>query len=417
MGEIVHLHIGQCGVQVAAQFWPYVATEYGINSDQSCTGSYSPHHYFYEQADSHFMPRAVLVDTDPNSLDRVSAGAAGNMFLPESLVAGHGSCGNVWAKGNYTDGCEVGDVAWEQMRKQVEKCDRLVGFQLTHSLGGGAGSGLGSRMLQRLREEHCCRIVQTVAVFPQPDFSDSILEAYNAVLSFTELTQHADQVVVLDNKALGRLCNRYLQMEPRFPHMNALIAYALSSVTATHRFSSQPGCSFRKLQVHLSPFFQQHFHFITCAPVGIAEAPSTAFQLAEQVLDPLNVMCSLDPRAGYYQGALCLTRGALPPQDMDAEMRMRQDRWSPYFLPSLQERIHIASCKVPAPKFSLSGCMLGNSSAITQVLKPLQEKFGRMFKRRAYLQYYEACGMDQMEFVEGISTLEDLIALYASSEC
>ena len=416
MGEIVHLHLGQCGVQVAAQFWPYVATEYGIQSDQTCTGPYSPHHYFHEQADAHLVPRAVLVDTDPNSLDRVSAGAAGGMFLPESLVAGHGSCGNLWAKGMYTDGCEIGDVAWEQVRKQVEKCERLVGFQLTHSLGGGAGSGLGCRMLQRLREEHCCRIVQNFAVFPQPDHSDSVLEAYNAVLCFSEFTQHADQVVVLDNKALGRLCSRYLQVEPRLHHMNTLIAYALSTVTAAHRYSSQPGCSFRKLQVHLSPFFQQHFHFMTCAPVGQAEAPSSAFQLAEQVLDPLNVMCSLDSRAGHYLGALCISRGALSLQDMDAEMRVRQDRWSPYFLPSLQERIHIAACQVPAPDYSMSGCLVGNSSAITQVLKPLQEQFSRMFRRRSYLQHYEACGMDQMEFVEGTSVLADLIASYEGSE-
>jgi len=44
--------------------------------------------------------------------------------------------GKNWAKGYYTEGTDL--------RKQAEACDRLQGFTLTHSLGGGAGSGLGS---------------------------------------------------------------------------------------------------------------------------------------------------------------------------------------------------------------------------------------------------------------------------------
>ena len=35
----------------------------------------------------------------------------------------------------------------EKVRKQVELCDSLQGFHLTHSLGGGTGSGLGTYIL------------------------------------------------------------------------------------------------------------------------------------------------------------------------------------------------------------------------------------------------------------------------------
>lgn len=416
MGEIIHLNVGQCGVQIAAQFWPYIAAEYQINSDQHCTGSHNPHHYFHEKKDSHWEPRAVLIDTDPNSLDWLSSGAVGSMFSPENLVAGHGSCGNVWARGMYTDGCAVGDVAKEQIRKQAEKCERLAGFQITHSLGGGLGSGLGCWLLQKLREDFCGKIVQTFSVFPHIDHSDSVLETYNSVLCFTELTQHANQVIVLDNKALGRICKRYLQVEPRFPHMNTLVAAAISTLTASQRYGSQPGCSFRKLQVHLSPFCMHHFLFMSYAPVGLAEAPKNAFELVEQALDPRNVMCSLDPRAGRYLSALCISRGAVSPQDMDTEMRMRQDHWSPYFLPYLQERIHSVACSVPGPDSPLSASLLGNSSAITQVFRPLKERFDRMYRRRAYLKHYEICGMDNMEFIEAVSSLGDLISGYEQHE-
>ena len=47
----------------------------------------------------------------------------------------------------------AGDLTVQEVvRKQVEQCDALQGFQLIHSLGGGTGSGLGSLLLSKLRE-------------------------------------------------------------------------------------------------------------------------------------------------------------------------------------------------------------------------------------------------------------------------
>ena len=40
------------------------------------------------------------------------------------------------------------------VRKEAEGCDLLQGFQLCHSLGGGTGSGLGTRILTSLQEEY-----------------------------------------------------------------------------------------------------------------------------------------------------------------------------------------------------------------------------------------------------------------------
>lgn len=413
MGEIINLHIGQCGVQVAAQFWPYVASEYHLDQNLHCAGSHSPHHYFHESSGNVWEPRAVIVDTDSNSVDWLCAGAAGRMFSSEMAIGGRGGCDNLWAKGMYTDGVFVADVTLEQIRKQAEKCDRLAGFHITHSLGGGTGSGLGCWVLQRLREYFCSSIVQTFSVFPQPDHSDSVLEVYNSVLSFSELSQHADEVMVLDNKALGRICSRYLQVEPQFSHMNTLISHGISNITCPHRFPSTTSCSFRKLQVHLTPYPSQHFHFMSCAPLlNQSEAPKSAFQLVDQLMDPGNTMCSLDPRAGIYRSAVAIARGDITKQDLEAEVGMRQDKWSPYFLPYLQDRIHAISCKVPEPETPLSACFIGNSSAIGGVLKRIAHQYDVMLRRRAYLQYYENQGMDRMEFTEARSAIEDIIGDY-----
>lgn len=47
-------------------------------------------------------------------------------------------------------------------------CDTLQGFQLTHSLGGGTGSGMGTLLISKIREEYPDRIMNTFSVMPSP---------------------------------------------------------------------------------------------------------------------------------------------------------------------------------------------------------------------------------------------------------
>lgn len=54
------------------------------------------------------------------------------------------------------------------MRKESEGCDCLQGFQLAHSLGGGTGSGLGTLLISKIREEYPDRIMNTFSVVPSP---------------------------------------------------------------------------------------------------------------------------------------------------------------------------------------------------------------------------------------------------------
>jgi len=60
---------------------------------------------------------------------------------------------------------------WEKnvcFRKEAESCDCLQGFQLTHSLGGGTGSGMGTLLISKIREEYPDRIMTTYSIVPSP---------------------------------------------------------------------------------------------------------------------------------------------------------------------------------------------------------------------------------------------------------
>ena len=88
-----------------------------------------------------------------------------------SPLAGQSGAGNNWAKGHYTEGAELVDNVIDVVRKEVEECDCMQGFQLKHSLGGGTGSGMGTLLISKIREEYPDRIMNTFSVMPSPKVS------------------------------------------------------------------------------------------------------------------------------------------------------------------------------------------------------------------------------------------------------
>lgn len=57
------------------------------------------------------------------------------------------------------------------VRKEAEGCDCLQGFQITHSLGGGTGAGMGTLLISKIREEFPDRMMATFSVVPSPKVS------------------------------------------------------------------------------------------------------------------------------------------------------------------------------------------------------------------------------------------------------
>lgn len=84
------------------------------------------------------------------------------------FASGQSGAGNNWAKGHYTEGAELVDSVLDVVRKEAESCDCLQGFQLTHSLGGGTGSGMGTLLISKIREEYPDRMMLTFSIVPSP---------------------------------------------------------------------------------------------------------------------------------------------------------------------------------------------------------------------------------------------------------
>merc|ERR1712178_54026 len=130
MREIVHIQAGQCGNQIGAKFWEVISDEHGIDP----TGTYHGDSdlqlerinvYFNEATGGRYVPRAILMDLEPGTMDSVRAGPFGQLFRPDNFVFGQTGAGNNWAKGHYTEGAELIDSVLDVVRKEAESCDCL----------------------------------------------------------------------------------------------------------------------------------------------------------------------------------------------------------------------------------------------------------------------------------------------------
>jgi tubulin beta len=373
--------------------------------------------YFNEASGGRYVPRAVLLDLEPGTMDSIRAGPIGAVFRPDNFVFGQSGAGNNWAKGHYTEGAELIDSVMDVVRKEAEGCDCLQGFQLTHSLGGGTGSGMGTLLVSKIREEYPDRMMCTFSVVPSPKVSDTVVEPYNCTLSVHQLVENADECFVLDNEALYDICFRTLKLtNPTFGDLNHLISSVMSGITCCLRFPGQLNSDLRKLAVNLIPFPRLHFFMVGFAPLTSRGSQSyrslSVPELTQQMWDAKNMMCAADPRHGRYLTASALFRGRLSSKEVDEQMLGVQNKNSSYFVEWIPNNVKSSICDVPPTGMKMSATFIGNSTAVQEMFKRVSEQFTAMFRRKAFLHWYTGEGMDEMEFTEAESNMNDLVSEY-----
>ncbi|XP_032456495.1 tubulin beta chain-like isoform X2 [Nasonia vitripennis] len=350
-------------------------------------------------------------------MDSVRSGPYGEIYHPDNFVFGNSGAGNNWAKGHYTDGAELVDNVMEVIRRETESCDCPQGFQMTHSLGGGTGSGMGTLIISKIRDEYPDRIVSTFSVVPSPKVSDTVVEPYNATLSICRLMEYTDQTYCMDNEALYDICFRTLKLAtPTYGDLNKLVSATMSGVTTCLRFPGQLNADLRKLAVNMVPFPHVHFFISGFAPLSpetnIKYRSCSVLELTQQMFEARNMMVACDPRCGRYLTVAAIFRGRMSMRDVDEQMYNIQHKNSPYFVDWIPNNVKTAVCDIPPTGYTISATFIANSTAIQVLFKRISEQFSAMFRRKAFLHWYTGEGMDELELTEAEACLNDLISEY-----
>lgn len=433
-GEIITLQVGQCGNQIGSQFWQQLCKEHGIMRDgtgveiERGVREDQTEIFFSKNDDNRYTPRAILVDLEPRVVSNITS--AYSMFNPRNvhLASDGGGAGNIWAQG-FQYGQQHEEELIELMDREIDNCDSLELFQLIHSVAGGTGSGVGSKLLEILSDRYSKKFVTTVSVFPEMEqTSDVVVQPYNTLLTLKRLIENSNANIVFDNSALSSIASNNLQIpNPSFAETNQLISTVLSGLTNTLRFPGYSYSSMTSIMSNLIPTPDLHFLIPSYTPFTsdfVTHARdirrSTAYDVILELLDKKLRMVKSE--GGLNIAMMDIIQGDIEQSDIRKLLVKAHQRVQ--FVPWTSSTIHIAMLKrspfFEAKRSPVNGLLLSNNTSIVTLFKKVISQYDRLMRRLAFIESYKRYDNEGFDIVDEFQESRDMVELlideYTASE-
>ncbi|CAF4335203.1 unnamed protein product [Rotaria sp. Silwood2] len=372
MREIITIQVGQAGNSIGEKFWELACDEHGIDRCGNFHGESDLqleriNVYFTEVRNQHYVPRSIFIDLDQTSINKIQNSNNKNLFNPEFLINGKMSASNNFAKGYFTEGVEMLPELMDIIRKIAEECDLVHGFQFLHSISGGVGGGLGSLLIDNIRQEYSDRILKSYSIFPALSMSQVVVEPYNAVLTM----------------------NRQLNMD------------------------------LRKLAVNMIPFPTLHFLTTSFSPLHARQIVRyqniNEHMLIKQMFNINNQMLAFNPQHGKYLTATGIFRGRTLSLKLLHDL-ISKEKTHQHFIQWIPNNCKIAHCDIPPKGLSRSVTGIANNTGIIKQFDYILQPFTKLFQRRAFIHWFIGEGMEEIELIDGENRIKDLIKDYQQYE-
>lgn len=416
--ETVSINVGQAGVQVGNATWQLYCLEHGIKPDgqfsnPNCKDDNGFQSFFEETNSGKIVPRSIFIDTEPTVIDEVRSGHYRTLFNPDQLINGKQDAANNFVRGYLPTNRALVEAIQEKIRRMIENTDHFQGFFLTHSFGGGTGSGLTAHLMDYLVEEYPRRAKYQMAVYPAPSISSSVVEPYNTVLTTHSTMDQTDCAFMFDNQALYDIALNKLKMErPSYANLNLIMNQVISSITASLRFNGSLNADLDDFRTNLVPYPRIHFPIASYAPFFPIEKEGyenfKTSVLTNHVFETDSHMMKCDLKSGKYMACCMLYRGDVNSKEINhAISSIKQNRsvqfvdWCPT---GFKIGINSSPPKTTPDSYFASSTrgvtMLASNTSISNVFGCLNYKFDLMFAKKAFVHWYLSEGMELDDFME-----------------
>lgn len=185
--SILTCQIGQCGNQLGqAMYKSLIEESLGADLNHQLA-TLSTYFHNDPKGGSQVRPSSLMIDMEPKVIDGIlSQKEQWWAYDPKLTVCREEGSGNNWAFGFHLHGENCLSEILDKFNSLAERVDCVEGVVVLQSLAGGTGSGVGSRVLEELRNVLGSKPIFSVAVLPRLS-GEVILQFYNAVFSLANL--------------------------------------------------------------------------------------------------------------------------------------------------------------------------------------------------------------------------------------
>ncbi|KAJ8325102.1 hypothetical protein O5D80_006068 [Batrachochytrium dendrobatidis] len=393
--------------------------------------------------------RGIMIDMEEGVINHILRGPLQEIFDPWQHITSVSGSGNNWAMGHHVYGPQYRDQILEVVRKQAEYCDSLQSFFIIGSMGGGTGSGLGSYLFGLLEDAFPSVYRFASTVIPSPN-DDVVTSPYNSVLSLHKMAQSVDCVLPVDNQSLLAIYERIQaqsEIGPQgrrkgsaitdsdalahtgliktpiskkadaFDTMNNLVANLLLNMTSSMRFEGMLNVDINDIVTNLIPFPKLKYLFSTMTPLyALTDVQIQPRRLDQMFTDAFSQNCQLisaDPRSSVYLASALIVRGAVEISDLRRNIDRMQKILK--FVPWNTDGWKTGMCSVPPLGQPHALLSLSNNCCMHQVFGRMDQRFTKLYRRKANLHHYLDY-MEQQEFIEARESLQSTIKEYQQLE-
>ncbi|KAJ6231175.1 hypothetical protein M0813_06121 [Anaeramoeba flamelloides] len=445
MREIITLHIGQAGCQMAPYLWDLYYADNMINPNGEKSSrkvkeeEFLESTVFFHEFENKYVPRSLLIDYDPKIKSSLNNNQFLDLFPKDHLIIGSASSSNNFSRGHYhSDNNLVGAIK-DQIRKLTEKCDSVQGFQIFHSINGGTGSGLASMLLDE-SNVFGKKNWNTFSIIPSETFSTTTVEPYNSTLALYFLDKFSDLSFVFDNQKLFKICNEQLYVEnPNYDTINQIIARAAHSITCPYQSNSSlnPTKTMEELKKSLA-INQKKYPLISFSPLSNInpeneiekeiekekenekekekEKGKDISDLTNSLFEMKNYLKSCSLKNEKISKMNLYYRGNISEKEMNTSLELIKSMKNLNFASDFETfKSGLITNSIPNissdifDPFDKCITMASNSTSLKSTFKNIATNFDTLYRKRAYVHWYVGEGLEEGQFSEAREVLEQII--------
>ncbi|CAD8138683.1 unnamed protein product [Paramecium octaurelia] len=402
MGEIIQLNFGDIGNNVGHQYLEKLIDDHYLDDKNNSTKDQyrqKVHVSFEELRKKQYQFRGIFDNSSDQSINKLLT-SPGCEYINNDLLL------YLFKQLNKLRD-QVQDELFEKLSHQIERCDNVFGCHFVHSTFDYS-SGSSSQALSQYRERYSSKFCSSFSMLPNV-VSTNTIEIYNTTFSLYRLIEDCDVVMIFDQEALENQLIK-LRQSCTFENNNNFIAECLLQLNCSQRFPGYQNGNIRKLSTNLIPF--PRLHFLTCTFTPIDISSDLNYQLTNLSLPNNSYFSFKNSTRNLYFAQALITRCNSNNIDFQQASSTFSNK-----IEWIADAVFHINCKIENRNLGKTVMHVGNHRDLGHSFKTHGEIFTANLRRKAFLHYYLQDGMDEMEFTEAESNLNDFISEYFECCC